>query len=165
MGLPTASWRNSMVRLAFTGPGFSSALVPVKPLSSNEMLWGTVGVHRPPPACTAPRGGTQKCSGHKGSGGFHATDGTPQLDKSKYPDLKAAVAYAHAHGLKVNAGGRAGAGVCVCVLRPRGCSRDLCRSLRSRDKLLRPANNLRLMCSGFETCLVGTPGTQGAGIR
>ena len=56
----------------------------------------------PPPACTAPRGGLQKCGAHKGAGGFHADDGTPQLDRTKFPNLKGAVAYAHSHGLKAD---------------------------------------------------------------
>ena len=43
----------------------------------------------------APRGGTAKCGPHKGTGGWHDEQGNPQLDKAKYPDLKAAVAYAH----------------------------------------------------------------------
>ena len=57
---------------------------------------------QPPPACTAPRGGLQKCGPHKGTGGWHAEDGTPQLDMVKYPSLKAAVARAHSHGLKAD---------------------------------------------------------------
>ena len=56
----------------------------------------------PPPACTAPRGGLQKCGAHKGAGGFHADDGTPQLDMNKFSNLKGAVAYAHSHGLKAD---------------------------------------------------------------
>ena len=57
---------------------------------------------KPPPRCTVPRGGTQKCGPHRGSGGWHNASGSPQLDKVKYPDLKAAVAYAHKHGLKAD---------------------------------------------------------------
>ena len=56
----------------------------------------------PPPACTAPRGGLEKCGPHKGTGGFHADDGTPQLDMKKFPNLRGAVSYAHSHGLKAN---------------------------------------------------------------
>eukprot|EP01052_Picozoa_sp_SAG31_P006596 SAG31_NODE_304_length_18019_cov_10.386440_11_plen_363_part_00 len=56
----------------------------------------------PPPACTVPRGGTKKCGPHRGSGGFHDAGGRPQLDKAKYPNLAAAVAYAHAKGLKAD---------------------------------------------------------------
>jgi hypothetical protein len=56
----------------------------------------------PPPPCTAPRGGLQKCGPHKGTGGFHDESGAPQLDMKKYPSLHSAVAYAHSHGLKAD---------------------------------------------------------------
>jgi alpha-galactosidase len=44
--------------------------------------------------------GRQACgTGYKGS--FHAADGTPMVNKTKFPDLKSLVDYGHAKGSKM----------------------------------------------------------------
>jgi hypothetical protein len=56
------------------------------------------------PACQEGFGDDihQQAPHRRGTGGFHNDDGSPSLDKSKYPDLKAAVDYAHRHELKAD---------------------------------------------------------------
>jgi alpha-galactosidase len=97
---PPMGWRNwnayqgdiddSVIRMAIDRMTSRKRLVDGMPTSLSDLGYGRVGIDDNWQAC-----GT----GYKGS--FHAQDGTPLVNASRFPDLKSLVDYGHGKGVKM----------------------------------------------------------------